>query len=121
MSAQLPVVLTRHAAERLEARGHGVRFPDAVTARLEIGAAFRDGRVATRQPGFLGPRLRRSSRTEGTVRFVWPADETRCYVVKRERGSWVVLTVLVPHEFVGGPSTLAQAFQRAGPAEGTAA
>jgi hypothetical protein len=85
------ITVTRHAIEQLRERCDE-RFPDAITIRLDVLDAFREGRTSTERPSFLEPGSRYGN--GGRIRFVWVADESRAYVLRHGKNGWVVLTTL---------------------------
>jgi hypothetical protein len=90
------IEVTLHAVEQLQSRCPDVPYADETTIRLEVAAAFRDGRVAVNTPRFLG--RRRRSRAPST-RFAWRESEGRAYVLKKQIAGVKVLTVVVPRTF----------------------
>lgn len=93
----LDVLVTLHARKRAGERcGIGVGL-----AAHEVRAAIAAGRVSVREPAWAagpgGPR--RADRTKtgakrGHLRWVWPAEQTRAYLIARRGGQWIVITVV---------------------------
>lgn len=67
--------------------------------KAAVQTAIRDGRWSTRKPAWLGGAAdRRPHRSpHETAFFVWPADESRGYVVENRGARLVVVTVLIPN------------------------
>jgi hypothetical protein len=112
MSEVLPsrrVIIGEHAFQRA-----AVRMPNAprdrtqLTNRIffEIQEAFREGRVAKREPRWLSQHTRakkKPNKSHGVHRYAWPREESHCYLLMsgREKSSggsaWFVKTVLGRH------------------------
>lgn len=105
--ALLPILMSPHARERLRER-----HPDFLRAQVrqtdgraaaEIGEALREGRTAKRQPRWATTDRTfraKANGSHGTALYVWPACQSRCWLIRRSRhletGApvWSVITVL---------------------------
>jgi hypothetical protein len=93
----LPAVLVSlHARTRaLERAGIGV----TLVAR-EVAEAVAAGRMAVHEPAWTGCRARRRADRDlrggqrSKCRWVWPAEQSRAYLISRRRNLWVVVTVV---------------------------
>jgi hypothetical protein len=80
------------------------RFPELRDHRDPVGKMYRevvhgirDGRVSKSRPSWATATGRRRQIRHGPAghhRFTWNEEETRAYAMKRERGQWIVKTVL---------------------------
>jgi hypothetical protein len=91
------VLVSRHARERaLERAGIG-----GTLVAHEVADAIASGRVSVHAPAWAEHDRRRADRTKagdqrGRLRWVWPADPVRAYLIARRRGRDVVITCVVP-------------------------
>jgi hypothetical protein len=91
------VLVTGHARQRaLERALIGVQL-----VAYEVAQAIEAGRMAVNEPAWtVGERERdRADRTHagakrGKLRWVWPPEQTRAYLISRRGGRWIVVTVI---------------------------
>lgn len=74
------------------------------TIAKEVSAALSEGRYSSREPKWSGNGAHRAGRTRNpkerdrSIRFVWPPDESRIYLVDRKNGGTaVVVTCIKPN------------------------
>lgn len=105
MSDERPVgvLISRHAVIRFTERWPDFPGDPADHMHYEMHDALREGRRASNRPRWTVVWSRKKTRSEGTVRFMWNRELTRCYVaLKKKQGSrreefkqaWFVVTVL---------------------------
>jgi hypothetical protein len=97
------VLVTFHARKRAEERcGIGVGL-----VAHEVRRAIADGRMAVHQPRWAcdgDHARRRADRSKSNsphgqrLRWVWPFEESRAYLVRERGGRWIVITVVAAPE-----------------------
>lgn len=91
----IPIVVSKHAMDRMRERFPAVRAPEKVVLR-EVSDAIEAGRRSTTRPVWAST----FSRGKGhNARFVWNEDQSRCFVIVRKRiagkgQGWLVVTTL---------------------------
>lgn len=97
----IPIVVGKHAMDRMRERFPNLKAPEQVVLR-EVYAGIRDGRRSKTRPRWASTYTRTKDRQ---IRYVWNEQKNRCYVVTQKliagqgRG-WFVVTALSP----GDPS-----------------
>jgi hypothetical protein len=106
--SHVAVAVTLHARLRGSERSDELASLDAdqqnAAIRADVYGALANGRISCHEPRWAHyhpsfQTLRRNRREH--VRYVWPADESRCYVVKRISSrpeTWLVVTVFARAE-----------------------